>query len=374
MVLHGIDVASYQQGIGISSMTADFVIAKATEGTTYLNPAFADQVKQTLDSGKLLGVYHFASGGNAQSEADYFLSQVGAYVGKAVLVLDFEGPAVSQGVAWAKQWLDYVKAKAGVVPMIYMGLADENRLDWSSVASTYGLWVAQYNNYNVVNGYQPRDMYGSTKSWPDPAIFQYTSVGRLPGWGGNLDLNVFYGDRAAWAAYAGQGADPLPVPASNVSVSAPKVNVSYGLHLLGGGWLDEVTNFGSGDSGFAGLPNHQHDLLYIKVDHGSVKYRVHTVKSGWLPWVTKGNRNDTVNGCAGIAGEAIDGVQIVFLTPAGESYQQAYYRSQTTQRKGWLDVVCDDGTSLPQYTDTYAGMFGESLDRLQIGISSVSLF
>ncbi|MFA7721045.1 peptidoglycan amidohydrolase family protein, partial [Lacticaseibacillus paracasei] len=117
-----------------------------------------------------------------------------------------------------------------------------------------------------------------------------------------------------------------PVQASNVSISAPKANVSYGLHLLGGSWLDEVTNFGSGDNGFAGLPNHQHDLLYIRVDHGSVKYRVHTVKSGWLPWVTKGDRNDTVNGCAGIAGEAIDGVQIIFLTPAGEPYQQAYYR------------------------------------------------
>ena len=373
MVLHGIDVASYQQGIGISGMTADFVIAKATEGTTYLNPAFADQVKQTLTSGKLLGVYHFASVGNARDQAAYFLSQVGAYVGKAVLVLDFEGPAVSQGVCWAKQWLDYVKAKTGVAPMIYMGLSDENRLDWSSVASTYGLWVAQYNNYNAVNGYQPRDMYGSTRNWPDPAIFQYTSVGRLSGWAGNLDLNVFYGDRAAWAAYAGQGASSLPTPPAP-QLSVKKVNVSYGLHVLGGGWLDEVTNFGAGDNGFAGLPNHQHDLLYIKVDHGSVKYRVHTVKSGWLPWVTKGNRNDTVNGCAGIAGEAIDGVQIIFLTPAGESYQQAYYRSQTTQRAGWLGVVCDDGTSLPQYTDTYAGMFGEPLDRLQISISSINPF
>ena len=165
-----------------------------------------------------------------------------------------------------------------------------------------------------------------------------------------------------------------PVQASNVSISAPKANVSYGLHLLGGSWLDEVTNFGSGDNGFAGLPNHQHDLLYIRVDHGSVKYRVHTVKSGWLPWVTKGDRTDTVNGCAGIAGEVIDGVQIIFLTPAGEPYQQAYYRSQTTQRAGWLGVVCDDGTSLPQYTDTYAGLFGEPLDRLQIGISSINPF
>lgn len=191
----------------------------------------------------------------------------------------------------------------------------------------------------------------------------------------NHDARWAMNDQPYFYVYRYAGAtNSQPVQASNVSISAPKVNVSYGLHVLGGGWLDEVTNFGAGDNGFAGLPNHQHDLLYIKVDHGSVKYRVHTVKSGWLPWVTKGDRNDTVNGCAGITSEAIDGVQIVFLTPAGEPYQQAYYRSQTTQRAGWLGVVCDDGTSLPQYTDTYAGMFGEPLDRLQIGISSISPF
>lgn len=371
MVLHGIDVASYQQGIGISNMSADFVIVKATEGTSYLNPAFADQVSQTLNSGKLLGVYHFASGGNVQAEADYFLSKVGAYVGGAVLVLDFEGPAVNQGVGWAKQWLDYVKTRTGVAPMIYMGLSDENRLNWSSVASTYGLWVAQYNNYNIVYGYQPRDMYGSTKNWPDPAIFQYTSSGRLSGWGSNLDFNVFYGDRAAWAAYAGKGTNPVPTP-SVPQKPVSNVHVSYALRLRNGGWLDEVTDFGSGDNGFAGLPNHQHDYLTVRVSYGSIKYRVHTAQSGWLGWVTKGDRNDLVNGAAGIGGQAIDGVQMIFLTPAGEPYQQAYYRAQTTQRAGWLGVVCDDGTSLPQYTDTYAGIYGEPIDLLQVGIASVS--
>lgn len=373
MVLHGIDVASYQQGMGISGMPADFVIAKATEGTTYLNPAFFDQASQTLNSGKLLGVYHFASVGNAQAEANWFLNQVGAYVGKAVLVLDFEGPAVSQGVGWAKQWLDYVKVKTGVAPMIYMGLSDENKYDWSSVASTYGLWVAQYNNYNAVNGYQPRDMYGSTRNWPDPAIFQYTSVGRLSGWAGNLDLNVFYGAASAWAAYAGQGANPLPTPSVPQNPVA-KVNVTYSLHQLNGGWLDPVTNFGGGSEGFAGNPNHQHDYLSINVDHGSIKYRVHTSPSGWLDWVTKGDRNDLVNGAAGIGGQAIDLVQMIYLTPSGEPYQQAYYRSQTTQRAGWLGVVCDDGKSLLHYSDAYAGLPGEPLDRLQIGVSSVSPF
>lgn len=142
------------------------------------------------------------------------------------------------------------------------------------------------------------------------------------------------------------------------------VDVSYALHQQGGSWLTEVKNFGSGSNGFAGVPNAKHDMLYVKVNHGSVKYRVHTLQDGWLPWVKKADKKDTVNGVAGIAGHTIDGVQIYFNTPSGEAYQQAYYRSQTTQRTGWLDVVQDD--------NNYAGLYGEPLDRLQVDVDSQS--
>ena len=151
-------------------------------------------------------------------------------------------------------------------------------------------------------------------------------------------------------------------------------NVHYGLRVLGGSWLGEITNFNDVDSnGFSGLPNNQHDMLYIKVDAGTIRYRVHTVKSGWLDWVSKGDPNDMVNGCAGNPGEAIDGVQLYYTTPTGKTLSQAYYRSQTTARAGWLGVCCDDGTSIAGY-DGCAGMFGEPLDRLQISIAASNQF
>ena len=161
-----------------------------------------------------------------------------------------------------------------------------------------------------------------------------------------------------------------PTPAAKPT--AAKVNVYYSLHQLGGSWLGEIKNFGSGSTGFAGYPNRAHDLLSIRVDHGTLKYRVHTVKNGWLAWVSKGNRADTVNGCAGIAGQVIDGVQMIYLTPSGEPYQQAYYRSQTTKRAGWLGVCADDG-SIAGF-DSWAGMDGEPLDRLQIKVSASNPF
>ena len=162
---------------------------------------------------------------------------------------------------------------------------------------------------------------------------------------------------------------PAPV-ASNAKTVA--TNVTYALRSLNGGWLDNVTNFGNGDNGFAGIPNQQHDYLTVSVTHGSVNYRVKTAQDGWLGWVTGSNRNDLANGAAGIGGHAITGVQIVYNTPSGEAYQQAYYRSQTTQRSGWLGVCADDG-SVAGF-DRWAGMDGEPLDRLQIKISPSNPF
>jgi hypothetical protein len=56
-----------------------------------------------------------------------------------------------------------------------------------------------------------------------------------------------------------------------------------------------------------------------------------------------------------------------YTTPSGETYQQAYYRSQTTQRANYLGTCADNG-SVAGY-DSFAGMLGEPLDRLQIHIN-----
>ena len=35
-------------------------------------------------------------------------------------------------------------------------------------------------------------------AWDAPLIFQYASTGRIPGYAGNLDLNLFYGTKDDW--------------------------------------------------------------------------------------------------------------------------------------------------------------------------------
>lgn len=165
---------------------------------------------------------------------------------------------------------------------------------------------------------------------------------------------------------------PKPTPKPVKPANKKQVDVTYAMHQRNGHWLSPVKNAGSGANGFAGMPYSAHDLLYVKVNRGLIKYRVHTIEDGWLPWIHKANKNDTVNGVAGIKGHTIDGVQMYYTTPKGETYQQAYYRSQSTQRAGYLGACADNG-SVAGF-DSWAGMYGEPLDRLQISINDHSNF
>ena len=205
MSLQGIDIASYQTGIDLSVVPCDFVIVKATEGVNYTNPDFTRAYTQAKEQNKLIGIYHYANGAGATAEADYYLSVVGDRVGDAILVLDWEqgGNSAFGSVSYAKQWLDHVYSKTKVRPLIYMSKSVTYGYNWSAVAPNHGLWVAQYADTNPTN-YQsnPWTDTNGYGAWSSPVIFQYTSTGRLSGWGGNLDLNLAYMDATAWAKYA----------------------------------------------------------------------------------------------------------------------------------------------------------------------------
>ena len=216
MALNGIDISNWQAGINLSSVPADFVIIKATEGTTYVSPEADTQYQGAKSAGRLLGVYHFATGVGAVEEAKFFLSNVQGYLGEAILVLDWEGAVVTKGVGYAKAFLDYVYQQTGIRPLIYMSKSVTNSYEWSTVSANYGLWVAQYANA-LPTGYQddPWTDTNGFRAWSGPAIFQYASTGRLSGYDGNLDLDKFYGDTAAWQAYAKPDhmtPDPEPTP------------------------------------------------------------------------------------------------------------------------------------------------------------------
>lgn len=215
MSLNGIDIASYQAGIDLGAVPCDFAIIKATEGLSYVNPDCDRAFQSGLDNGKLLGVYHFADGTSSGSdEADFFVNNIGGYVGKAILVLDWEANALNCGPGYALDFLNRVYERTGVKPLIYMSGSVAVQFDWSQVsAADYGLWIAAYYT-DSLGGYNSDAPGYDQPYWSNVAILQYTSGGQLPNWGGSLDLDVFYGDENTWNAYVGCAApEPSDVEA-----------------------------------------------------------------------------------------------------------------------------------------------------------------
>lgn len=163
----------------------DFVIIKASEGRTYKDAWMNIIAEYARKRGKMIGFYHFArpeNGNTYKQEADNFIAQVKPYIGEAVLVLDYEGSAHKCGQDWAVNWINYVKAKTGVLPMFYT--SEAYLPNYNKVADTgAGLWVAKYS--------KTKPFVSPWKFW---AVWQHTDT--------PWDKDKFNGTRAAWKKYA----------------------------------------------------------------------------------------------------------------------------------------------------------------------------
>lgn len=376
MALQGIDVSNWKD-IDVTK-ARDFVIVQTTWGSGQANgnnlvngvSQIADKQYQAADrAGKRHAYMHYYQGGDPATEARFAYEHNKGYIGNGILMVDWEAqdnPYVNDAGRF-EQVLAAFEQVFGGPGIVYYQQSLYNMCKPIADRHNWGSFVAQYAD-NTPTGVQDAPW---NEGAYDCAIRQYSSTGDI-GVGTYVDLDKFYGDEAAWDRYANaQGGRHVlnPQPPANLT----STHVHYALRSLNGAWLPEVTDAGAGDNGFAGLPNGKHDLLYIRVDEGELKYRTHVLGGGWLPWVFKGDPNDTLNGCAGNPGQAIDGVQCYYTTPGGKTLQQAWYRSQTTARVGWLKTCCDDGTSLTGY-DGFAGMIGEPLDRLQLMIANYNPF
>lgn len=244
--MNGIDVSSYQPKNITSLVDYDFAIIKATEGTGYVSPNCDAQYQAAVKRGKLVGVYHFASGGDARAEAEFFVKNIKGYLGQAVLVLDWEANAIPKGAAWVQAFVRRVKELTQVPPIIYGSASPLAQYGIPAVAKAEncGIWAAAYADYVPDYGYQKApQLVGSV-------IRQWTSVGRLSGYGGNLDLNSSILTPEQWKKYAqgarGGATKPLPAP-KPVPKPVRKTNEQVAAEIVAGkgGWGNGVDRVNS---------------------------------------------------------------------------------------------------------------------------------
>lgn len=186
-MLYGIDISHHNKNHRITN--EQFVICKATEGKTYLDPEFHNNIKKALEKGCLIGAYHFARPENntAYDDAVNFVNAVKPYLGQILLVLDYEGKALTVGKEiWAHKFLYTVENMTGVKPLIY--LQKSALKGYPNLAKLgYKLWLADYSTSGK-----------NVSPWGGYTLLQYTNK--------PVDKDKFYGNEKDWGVLCRKGA------------------------------------------------------------------------------------------------------------------------------------------------------------------------
>lgn len=189
--LQGIDVSHFQGTIDwarVSGAGMRFAYAKATEGITYVDPAFAANAAGASAQGLPFGGYHFfRPNDDPVRQAEHFLKNVTVGSGSLPPALDVEVAAAS-GIDLAADvaaWVAHVAEATGCTPLVYA-----NRTFWErALAADAGasrVWLAEY-------AAEVR-LPGGVRSW---VIWQHSDKGRVPGIDGTVDLDRFGGGASA---------------------------------------------------------------------------------------------------------------------------------------------------------------------------------
>lgn len=197
-ISHHNQISSFEQA---RAAGVQAVFHKATQGTHYQDPTLASHRQRIEAAGLLFGAYHFGIAGDAQVQAEFFLSAAGK---GAVLVLDFEPNPQGHDMSLleAEQFVDQIKQATGRYPGLYSGHTIKEALQQAGISkpeqtelSQCWLWLAQYGPAPLV-----------PKIWKQWTLWQYTDGAAgpaphdVPGIG-RCDRDQFNGTAAQLQAF-----------------------------------------------------------------------------------------------------------------------------------------------------------------------------
>lgn len=201
MSVLGVDVSQFQSNVNydVLKSSSQFVIIKASEGTSFIDPKFTRNRTESRRVGVARGYYHFARpdlGNSPIAEANFFLGVCSGLQEGELLVLDYEPQNQKQSdVNWCKSWLDHVYQQTKCHPLIYLNQSQVKAFDWSAVINAdYALWIAAYTFSSTKNNFQ-------TGQWPAAVMQQYSDKLQVNGISGAVDGDVFFGDLDTFKKY-----------------------------------------------------------------------------------------------------------------------------------------------------------------------------
>jgi lysozyme len=191
--VHGIDVSRYQLEIDwervknykSDDFKVDFVLIKATEGTSLRDPNFGSNWNGARLHNFKQGAYHyFHPHLDPETQANFFVNTVNLQSGDIIPVLDIEefkaGMTVDEVVQSCLIWLRLVERNYGKKPLVYTSAKFYDNYFAGTEIDQYPVWIAHYH----VNSPETK------AKW---AFWQHSDRAQIDGIEGDVDANVFKG-------------------------------------------------------------------------------------------------------------------------------------------------------------------------------------
>lgn len=181
-VIDFIDVSAHQGAIDWAAVPVPAIV-KATEGRTFTDPRFAENLAGAIGAGKLFGVYHFlTSTSDGAAQATHFLDTVGFR--SLVYVLDWEtdttGTLPSEAIA--QEFVDNFRRDAHDRTLVVYGT--EHRRAFAE-RNALPFWCAWYPAETQLDTVELHLRTAGDWAW------QWTSSATVPGIAGRVDANRF---------------------------------------------------------------------------------------------------------------------------------------------------------------------------------------
>ena len=201
--VRGVDVSAYQGEIDWETLADEdirFAFLKATEGSTFVDKRFSHNWKRAHKTGLRVGAYHFLSFDSpGTTQAENYINVVSQTEDMLPPVVDLElygeyvkaPPSQELADKILGDFLVALEQQYGLRPIIY------------ATHKTYDLYLKDgYRNYDIwIRNVLFYPYLSDGRQWN---FWQYSNRGRLDGYNGVerfIDLNVFHGTEAEFAAY-----------------------------------------------------------------------------------------------------------------------------------------------------------------------------
>jgi lysozyme len=189
--LRGIDVSRFDGTVdwaAVAGSGVSFAFAKASEGLTVRDDAFAANWAGMKGSGLVRGAYHFfRPDDDGTAQADAFLDCVGSFEpGDLSPVLDWEvagdGDAAS-AIASAQDFIAEIQARTGRATILYTYPSFWKSLGEPAQFASNPLWLAS----------DEASCPAAPRPWSEWLFWQSSDEGQVAGVGGAVDLDRFMG-------------------------------------------------------------------------------------------------------------------------------------------------------------------------------------